>query len=495
MGYGCLTAGGCLLVGWLLPTSVAFSNATLAALAVSGIMLATIIVRYFRTGRDLLDPLIVISASLIFYFGIHTLWLAANPERAQHAIAFPFVAGLAPSLALLGAGYLMLLLGYSVPRPAARGQAPMPSWYSTRALVGVFAIGMVGNIAAAASGGYAKTDLSGQSGSNLLIYKTLGFVAIIALVVCACQHYNARESHDRFRWPMWLMLAVLVVFALSVAEKQIAFSAIFAWVAARNYSHSYVRLRQVLIVIVIALFVVTPIVQASRGVEALQVVGSQSNLGSVETTSASIPQRIKTYFTDFPIDALSGFDIINKRTNGSESLALAYLYTPSKQSFGYGGHWLDIFTSLVPHFVWPGKPVHNDTKQFSEVYAGQSAASGNGLTVAPTLPGDLFHELRVARDPWRHVRIWHRHQACLERIIASGVERGRSDIRRRDASSRSCGAGDRKYWCDYAATAVGDSACLWSYAFGIKALDDLATEGATPDRAGDPTARRVGAEG
>jgi Putative O-antigen polymerase len=390
IAVACFVAIACIVAGWLLPGSVDYSNAILLALTVSGVMLAAVLVRYFRADRDLLDPLIVVSASLIFYFGLHTLWLATHTEQTQSGIAFPFAAGLAPSLALLGAGYIVLLVGFSLPRAVPRVMSQLRSWHSPGALVVVFAIGLAGNLAAVASGGYAKTSNLGQAASNVLIYKTLGFTAIIALVVCACQHYSLPDKHSTYRWMMWVMLGILVIFALSVAEKKIAFSAIFAWAASRNYIHAHVRPRQVLIAIVVALFVITPIIQASRGTEALRAVGNQSSLGSVRTTSSTIPQRIKNYFVDFPTEALSGFDIINRRTNGSESLALAYLYTPSQQSFGYGQHWPDIVTSLIPHFIWPSKPVHNDTRQFSEVYGGESQNSGNGLTLAPTLPGDFY---------------------------------------------------------------------------------------------------------
>jgi hypothetical protein len=390
VAVACLIAVACIVVGWLLPGSVDYSNAILMALTVSAVMLAAVVVRYVRADRDLLDPLIVFSASLIFYFGLHTLWLATHVEQTQGDIAFPFSAGLGPSLALLGAGYILLLVGFSLPHPARRALPRPRAWYSPGTLVVVFAIGMAGNLAAGASGGFAKTTNLGQAASNVLIYKTLGFIAVVALVICACQHYSLRDRQNAYRWIMWIMLATLIIFALSVAEKKIAFSAIFAWAASRNYVYSHIRPRQIFIVIVVALFVITPIIQASRSAEALRAVGNQSGLGSVQTTSSTIPQRIKSYFVNFPAEALSGFDIINRRTNGSESLALAYLYTPSQQSFGYGRHWPDIVTSLIPHFIWPSKPVHDDTKQFSVAYGGESSYSGNGLTLAPTLPGDFY---------------------------------------------------------------------------------------------------------
>ncbi len=48
LGWACLIAAGCLLAGWLLPASVDYSNAIIAATVMSAIMLAAVIVRYCR---------------------------------------------------------------------------------------------------------------------------------------------------------------------------------------------------------------------------------------------------------------------------------------------------------------------------------------------------------------------------------------------------------------------------------------------------------------
>ncbi len=223
------------------------------------------------------------------------------------------------------------------------------SSYSARALIVVFAIGMAGDLAAAVAGGYHTTAHAGQSNANILIFKTLGFIAIIALVVCACQHYQTpRKIRSSYRLPMWLMLAILVVFSLAVGQKQIIFAAIFAWVASRNYTHSRLRPGQALVIFLVALFVFTPIVQVSRTTEALQAFSGQSNLTRVQTGAEEIPRRIGQYISDFPVSALRGYRDINLRTQGSESLALAYLYTPSHRGYLHGAHWPEIFTARSP---------------------------------------------------------------------------------------------------------------------------------------------------
>ena len=385
---GCAIASVCIGATYLI---VIAADAD-AALVLAGLLLvlisAVVIVRYRRTEGDLLDPLIVISASLGWYFGIHTFWLVAHAAHEQTAFAYSFMTALAPSLALLCLGYAMLVVGFCLPRAAHHTDVSLRFWYSRRALIIVFAIGMAGYTAAAASGAYSKGAV--ESASNLAIYKTLGFTAIVAFVVCACQHYMLHKQNTTYRVTMWVMFVVLLIFAASVAQKAVAFTTIFAWIACRHYAGAHVRLRSVLVIAVLGLFVITPIIQMSRSGQAARAIGDQSTTASVGLTAASVPQRVQTYLLGLPSTALSGFDIINDRTNGSESLALAYRYTPAYRPYLLGEHWVTILTALIPHYIWPSKPVYAETEQFSIIYAGEGRNTGAGLSVAPTFPGNLY---------------------------------------------------------------------------------------------------------
>ncbi len=386
---GLLFGATVLAVGWLLPSSIAQSNAILACAALTGLLVTVIIVRYRHTG-DLLDPLVLFSATFVWYYGVHTLWVTTHGETLRRALVYPYEQGLAPGLGLMVLGYLALLGGFAALPTARTSAQSVRTWYSKRALVLVFAFGMLMQIAGAAAGAYKKGQNPTDVVSGVLTFRVLAFVATIALAVCCVQHYTLQRRQTTYRWLMWGMLAIQVIFALAVAQKALAFTAVLAWIVARNYAHTPLRVRQVLVVALVAVFVVTPIVQSSRNAESVSAIGDQSDLTSVQATSSTIPQRLTTFITTLPDSALTGFDILNARTNGAESLALAYLYTPGYSDYQYGRRWPGTVTSLIPRFVWPNKPIYNPTRDFSQVYGGQSAVRGYGLTLALTLPGDFY---------------------------------------------------------------------------------------------------------
>lgn len=282
----------------------------------------------------------------------------------------------------------MLVLAFHVPRERRPTRQSLGVWYSRGSLTVVFLVGMAGYAAAASSGAYFIK--AGESYSNQLIYKTLGFTAVVAFVVCACQHYLLRKRRTPYGTAMWLMLAVLVTLGMSVGQKGLAFTAIFAWVACRNYTRGYLGLRAIVVAAALGLFVVTPIIQLARVNQSGQYGPGGGSATRVQHAAETIPSRIERYLTGLPDTALAGFDIINRRTDGSEAFALAYRYTPSVRGYMLGEHWPEIFISLIPHYLWPNKPTYNEGEQFSVIYAGRTRASGAGLAVAPTLPGNLY---------------------------------------------------------------------------------------------------------
>jgi hypothetical protein len=185
---------------------------------------------------------------------------------------------------------------------------------------------------------------------------------------------------------MWVMLIVQLAFSFGAGEKRVAFIAFFAWLAALNYSRSLLQPKLVTAVAAVALFVVTPVIQSTRP---LGIV-TQASLSGVASTESTIPSRVLGYFTNFPDEALSGFDILNNRTFGAESLATAYLYTPTLAAYRHGAEWGHAITDVIPRFLLPNKTQFNPSLVFSEMYAGESASAGFGLTISPTLPGDFY---------------------------------------------------------------------------------------------------------
>lgn len=393
---GPLVAIGLAIVAVLaeifLPANQDYSNADLVATGLIALTFGTVVIRYYQSGRDLLDPLVVFSASIGFYFGLHTLWEATPShfelvERHIHPVFAPFIPS---SLALLAAGYVALLIGFFSHRrrlPTVKAAR----MYSPVALATVFGVGMAMNLVYTASGGFKKEyQNTGVITSNLQTYKTLAFISTVALVVCACQHYQQGGGRSRYRGLMWAMLVIQIAFAFAVAEKSLAFGAVFAWAAARNYSGSRVRFKPVAIMALIALFVVSPIIQSTRSHEQAAQLGDQGNVSSAGATVTSVPQHISNYVREFPDSAFEGWNIVNRRTDGAESLALAVHYTPIYKNWLYGRHFLAILAAPIPHEIWPSKPTWNASLYFSEVYAQETQAEGFGLTYAPTVPADFY---------------------------------------------------------------------------------------------------------
>jgi hypothetical protein len=354
------------------------------------VVTGTAIVRYFVT-RDVLDPLVLFSAALVWYFGLHTLWMA-NTSHAlyvQHHIFGTFAPYLAPGLALLGLGYVALVAAFTWYRPQSKRVRPQ-RLHSRAALIVSFSVGMAMDVAQVAAGGFTKQyqnlGVGAQATGSIQTYHTLGFIALVALVICTVQHYQTGD----FRRLMWIMLVVQVAFAFAVAQKALAFEAVFAWLAARNYSGSRLSVKAVTVAIAVGLFVITPVIQSSRGAGQFATTGAQGTLGSAKATGRSVPRRIVGYFQGLPGSALIGWNIINYRTDGTESLALAIGDTPSEYGYLYGRHLPLVLEAPIPHAIWPGKPSYDPSTYFSEKYAKESAATGFGLTFAPTLPGDFY---------------------------------------------------------------------------------------------------------
>jgi oligosaccharide repeat unit polymerase len=370
----------------LQPTSAIPWDAVFLSLAVTG-FIAFIAVRRYLSTRDLLDPLVLFSAALVYYFGLHTLWMTnpAHLVQLKQQFFHPFVSGIVPSIALLGLGYVLLVAGFALVHTPEHTRA-VSREYAPRVLAIVFVIGMGGYVAAASAGAYAKGQNSATAVHNLLTFATIGFFAVVALIVCTCQHYRTGQRRSKYWRLMWVMLIVQLAFSFGAGEKRVAFIAFFAWLAALNYSRSLLQPKLVTAVAAVALFVVTPVIQSTRP---LGIV-TQASLSGVASTESTIPSRVLGYFTNFPDEALSGFDILNNRTFGAESLATAYLYTPTLAAYRHGAEWGHAITDVIPRFLLPNKTQFNPSLVFSEMYAGESASAGFGLTISPTLPGDFY---------------------------------------------------------------------------------------------------------
>jgi hypothetical protein len=401
LGYialGALVASLVLIVVIVIPVSYQ-SRDTLIASGFLGVAIVTVaFLRFSQTGGDCLDPLFLISLVFFYYFVLHGVWVVFNEQWLSASIPFPYSSHLAWAEVVVAIAFTSLVVGYYlVPFQARRERSrsilsrldstPRPL------LIALFVFGLLCNAAAAAAGGYSKTNVDVyNTGGNVLVFRTLGYGAYVAYVVAVCQAYLSppgpgRRSARRLAFGVMLPAQIAIAFAVG-AKQEIVFT-ILPLLVAHNYLAGRLRARSLLAAILVFVFVVTPVIQASReGPGSVNNNQFATGLGSIADTLVSVPDKLSVLTQ--PIKVLDGYNVIQRRTNGIESVALALRYTPNPNPYQHGRSLAAVPLSLIPRFLWPGKPVYSPGRDFSVSYGGESEGRGYGLTVAPTYPGDLY---------------------------------------------------------------------------------------------------------
>ncbi|MEA2443118.1 MAG: hypothetical protein QOJ12_410 [Thermoleophilales bacterium] len=401
LGYialGTLVSSLLLIVVIVIPVSYQSRDALIAIGFLGVVLLTTAFLRYSQTGGDCLDPLFLISLVFFFYFVLHGVWVVFNEQLLSASIPFPYSSHLAGAAVLVAVAFLSLIAGYFlIPSRKHRDGAPTILASVDRAphglLIALFVFGLLCNGAAAAAGGYSKTNVNVyNAGGNVLVFRTLGYAAYVAYVVAICQAYLYPPGRDRTRarrLAFGVMLPAQIAIAFAVGAKQEVVFTILPLLVAHNYLSGRIRARSLLATGLIFVFVVTPVIQASR-VGPGNVSNNQfaTGLGGIADTLTSVPKQLSVLTR--PVDLLDGYNVIQRRTNGLESVALALRYTPNPNPYQHGRALAAVPLSLIPRFVWPNKPLYSPGKDFSVSYGGESEGRGYGLTIAPTYPGDLY---------------------------------------------------------------------------------------------------------
>jgi hypothetical protein len=399
----CLAGVALVVTGLLIPSSPDYRDAIALSAVLGAAMLIVIVLRFRASGSDPLDPLLVYTGVLLFYFVIHTVWLGLKSQYPYQFIVLPFEDALPKTELLIAAAFAALLVGYRLhgsrasrpPRkPVAARISDVPTWL----LVLIFIAGLVFNLLALKAGAFDKsTESQFKTTGNVQVLQTLAYTGYLGFAVALCKLLliPRGERPLTLKLAVWgFMLPTQVAFGFAVGAKMQAFFALFALILAFNKIVRPLRPRTILLAVLVFMFVVSPVIQSSR-VDGLQSGAHVSTVGDLGTTLSGTPARLMKLVTD-PATALTGFDIVNNRTNGSETVALAVKYTPSLGPYQYGRPWARIPLSLIPRFVWPNKPFSTQARDFSIVYGGESAARGYGLGLAPTIPGDLYLNFGIA---------------------------------------------------------------------------------------------------
>jgi hypothetical protein len=392
VAVGFFIVAGFLVCGFALHVPDEAKAALAVTVLLAGLMLGTASFRFSRTGGDAFDPLFLLTLVLTLYFVFHAMWFLVDPSRLSLNIRRPFIDEMARSQAYLLLAYAAMLVAFAVARPRdarmnstsrkAISETPM-----SRLLL-IFAVGMVFNFVAFKAGAYSKSINSGLTVSgNFRVLRTIGFFSFVAYVGALLRVTTApHESTRKARVVVYgVMLPGQIVWAFVTGTKSEAFFAVFALLLVRNYRVRLISARRVLASVIAFVVLFTPLVQTTRSET---TAGNLSSSSDIHRAVDRFPNEIGRVVRGKGL--LDGVQILQERTNGSESFALATKYTPTLRGYQFGHSWAGVPLTFVPRFLWHTKPNYALTRDFSEIYAGQSVAGGNGLALAPTFPGDLY---------------------------------------------------------------------------------------------------------
>ena len=347
-----------------------------ATLFLGFLIVLVIAIRGGQTPYSVLDPLLLFSLVFFVYFVLHVFWLETGPaDRGIFGSGRPYVDVLGRSQFYAAGAYGTMVVGYCAfgfrsRRPGATSAAMKA--VSARMLISIFLFGVAAN--------YGGMRLSTAADTaNALVFRTLGYFALVAFVVTLIRHATSTDPSRRaFGYLAYgVMLPVLLVssFAVARGSRTDAAFVVLALLSVRTFFIRPARLGTLAALAVVTLFVLTPTLQALR----VQALAESSSAGAVALRN---PTRGVLSWT--------GWDLVNRRTLGGESLALAVKYSPQSLPYQHGRTWRGVAYVFIPHVLWPDKPSGNITTEFSTTYGGLSAARGDGLTLSPTLPGDFY---------------------------------------------------------------------------------------------------------
>ena len=234
--------------------------------------------------------------------------------------------------------------GFRSRRPGATSAAMKA--VSARVLIAIFLFGVAANYGGMRLATAADT-------ANALVFRTFGYFALVAFVVTLIRHATSTDRSRRaFGYLAYgVMLPVLIVssFAVARGSRTDAAFVVLALLSVRTFFIRPARLGTLAALAVVTLFVLTPTLQALR----VQALAESSSAGAVALRNPS-----------GGVLSWSGWDLVNRRTLGGESLALAVKYSPQSLPYQHGRTWSEVAYVFVPHLLWPDKPSGNITTEF-----------------------------------------------------------------------------------------------------------------------------------
>jgi hypothetical protein len=392
-GVAFLCAAAVLIYGCTLAVPDDAQAAFVVTVFLAALMLGAVAFRFGRTGGDLFDPMLLISVVLTLYFVFHAMWVLVDPSRTNSVIRRPFMDEMTRSQTYFLLAYAVAILGYAVAKP----WTPRATFHRKisdipmATLLLVFLVGMGVNYVALKAGAYSKSATSISTLSvNIRVLRTIGFLSFVAYAAALVRITRDRPRRTERLTVYGFMLPMQIVWSFVTGTKSDALFAVLALLIVRNYRVRFLTVGRALASGAAFVVLVMPLIQTTRMNTA---AGNLSSSSEIRKAVDRLPTEAKR--VSHGPGLLDGVAILQARTNGSESFALATKYTPGLRDYQLGRAWVAIPLAFIPRFVWRGKPNYTPGRDFSEIYGGESLAAGNGLVLAPTFPGDLYMNFGV----------------------------------------------------------------------------------------------------
>jgi hypothetical protein len=202
-----------------------------------------------------------------------------------------------------------------------------------------------------------ETSASVLTGNGTLASAASATSAYMIAGLCLLTRRAARHS-----WGTWVQLLIAVFAALALAFwgqfKEPAIIALLSVLVAWRYTHRSISLRRCLAVVLVVVFVVFPVVDASRLASdrlgtrnPVTVLGALPDQLSHYSLRGGAPRPLRpwTPLTD-PLIAVTA------RLYSYDTMVLSVWYTPSVVPYQHGRTLALVAAGLVPRAVWPQKP-------------------------------------------------------------------------------------------------------------------------------------------
>jgi hypothetical protein len=394
-----------LIYCWAILSGSEFS----AALIENGILICicvygswVLLIEYRRS--QLLSPLALFFLTMMAHFGVTGLMYPytsffVNPGNAEYIVGALIY--LVVFMAIFHASYRFLAPARSLNQPPSPVVSPT-YWRADRALVVAIiflVIGYLARIYVVKLGIYLHTSLSTDEGARRIpfigVIRNLelwpGYGALILMIMS----YQAKLSKAISMRLIWIAAvganALNVMYWVPTGAKYDIITAILGPFAVHYLYTKKLPSRSVMaagIVFVVALFPLTHIYRVAQA----RFVGN-TDVASIEGIKSAVSEALAEATS---VNQIGANGRALGRLNQIEPVAAAVrIINDGVIPMKWGIDYLNVFTNMVPRFIWPGKPDVFYGNEFGQL-AGMLSPSDEYTSISVTLPGEAYLNFHIA---------------------------------------------------------------------------------------------------